>query len=103
MDSGELSRLYRSFYGLQLQLQGGGEGGEGNSFSGMFPLQQSLRQRPDRRATCAPFRFRVTATSRVCFWSQIVRNRNGELGVDWRIMGRVDWMRCSLSPERLQG
>lgn len=31
------------------------------------------------------------------------RNRNGGLGVDWRIMGRVDSMRCGLSPERLQG
>lgn len=81
-------------FGLQLQLQGGGGGRV--PFPSCFPLQ---RQRPDKRATCAPFRFRITATSRVCF----SRNRNGGLGVDWRIMGRVDSMRCGLSPERLQG
>lgn len=57
MDSGELSRLYTSFYGLQLQLQGGGRGGRGIPFPGGFPYSKACGSGQTDGRPVHPFAF----------------------------------------------
>lgn len=97
VDAAELGRLYRSSFGLQ----GRGLGGEGESlFRGGFSYSKACGSGQTDGRPVHPF---VSLRRQGLILESNYENRKGGSGVDWRIMGRVDSMRCGLSPENLQG